>query len=61
MLVQLIIYGYHPLKAWQLPRLPGPKAKWLIGNFDAFLGGRGMHLVFADWAKQHGSLFKASP
>lgn len=55
-----MIYGFHPVKAWQLKGVPGPKAKWLIGNFDAFIGDRGMHLIFTDWAEKHGPLFKAS-
>ncbi|KAK9905093.1 hypothetical protein WJX75_009533 [Coccomyxa subellipsoidea] len=56
--VAVVIYGLHPIKAWQFQRISGPKAKWLVGNFDAFLTGRGMHLVFMDWARKHGPMFK---
>lgn len=58
--MQVVIYGLHPIKAWQFQRISGPKAKWLVGNFDAFLTGRGMHLVFMDWARKHGPMFKVS-
>ncbi|CAL8464544.1 g4079 [Coccomyxa elongata] len=54
----LILYGLHPIKAWRLRRIPGPRSAWLIGNFGSFLTGRGIHLVFSDWSKQYGSLYK---
>lgn len=55
-LLALIIYGFHPIQRWRYRHIPGPKARWLIGNL-LDIHTEGQEGAAARWAREYGPVW----
>ncbi|EIE20794.1 cytochrome P450 [Coccomyxa subellipsoidea C-169] len=52
-----VLYGFHPLKRWQLRRIPGPTPQWYAGNLLEIMRQSSYHYYIRN-ARKYGKVFK---